>query len=156
MLPSCLSCWPAVWQDAIYRRYVVNGKPERLHHFDFYGAKGDFSSSPISYSAPFRLLPSPLLPSHSILSSTLLSSPLLHSPLSPPFLSSLRSTTLSFHRTAVNRKPARTAPTGVGLCKISLGSTELNLFVTHMHAVYNDNVGDQAAGIAALTRLSFC
>lgn len=68
-----LSRWPI--QEAIYRRYVVNGKPEHLHHYDYYGAKG------------------------------------------------------------------------TGLCRISLGDTILNLYVTHMHAAYNDNYADKNAGV---------
>jgi endonuclease/exonuclease/phosphatase family metal-dependent hydrolase len=70
-----LSRWPM--QETIYRRYVVNGKPEHLHHYDYYGAKG------------------------------------------------------------------------TGLCRIALGGgSTLNLYVTHMHAAYNDNYADQAAGVA--------
>jgi sphingomyelin phosphodiesterase 2 len=68
-----LSRWPI--QETVYRRYVVNGKPEHLHHYDYYGAKG------------------------------------------------------------------------TGLCKISLGDTTLNLYVTHMHAAYNDNYADKGAGV---------
>ena len=69
-----LSRWPM--QETVYRRYVVNGKPERIHHFDYYGSKG------------------------------------------------------------------------MGLCRIALGDSTLNLYVTHMHAMYTDNYSDQAAGVA--------
>lgn len=69
-----LSRWPM--QETVYRRYVVNGKPEHLHHYDYYGAKG------------------------------------------------------------------------TGLCKIKLGDITLNLFVTHMHAAYNDNYADKESGVA--------